>query len=69
MNFQPVNRSNHFSTLFTNIPVKYNMIYNNCNNSLCYTYNKQTNYIYKPHSALGRVGTTSSAYMWQRKRI
>jgi hypothetical protein len=34
-----------------------------------FTYNNPRNYYYKPHSDLGRVGTSSSAYQAQRKRI
>ena len=61
----PVMRANHLSTLHSFIPVSYRL--NNCNNSLCYTYNH--NYIYQPHTAYGQVGTTASGYLHRRKRL
>ena len=45
----------------------YNVPSNNCSNTLCYTYSK--NYIYKPHSAIGMVGTISSSSRARRKQI
>jgi len=62
----PIMRANHLSTLGPQIQ-PYNGIYNNCNNTLCYTYNH--NYIYKPHTAYGRVGTTAAGYLASRKRL
>ncbi len=60
-------RSTYFSSLYSNIPPALLPIqHNKC---MCYTYNKPNNYIYKPHTDIGRVGTTSSSYLWQRKRI
>jgi hypothetical protein len=61
------NRSTYFTTLFDRTILPYNKQYNNCNNTLCYTYSK--NYIYKPHSAYGMVGTTAAGYLGQRKRL
>jgi hypothetical protein len=58
-------RSTFFYNYTTNLP--YNKVYNNCDNTLCYTYSK--NFIYKPHADLGRVGTTASSYLFRRKRI
>lgn len=39
------------------------------NSKMFFTYNNPRNYYYKPHNDLGRVGTSSSAYRAQRKRI
>ena len=64
---QPYSRAGYFSSLYSDIPVE--MLPIRFNNRMFFTYNKPTNYIYKPHSDLGRVGTTSSSYMAQRKRI
>jgi hypothetical protein len=58
-------RSNFMNTTTTLLP--YNIHYNNCSNTLCYTYSK--NYIYKPHSAVGMVGTISSSSRARRKQI
>ena len=53
-------RSTYFSSLYSNIPPALLPIqHNKC---MCYTYNK-------PNTDIGRVGTTSSSYLWQRKRI
>jgi hypothetical protein len=60
-------RANYFSSLYQTTDLPYNKIYNNCQNSLCYTYSK--NFIYKPHSEYGRVATTASGYLARRKRI
>ena len=38
----------------------------NCN-TLCFTYSK--NYMYKPHSGYGMVGTTATSYLARRKRL
>jgi len=62
-----LNKANNLSTIFGNIPLDYNKQYNNCSNTLCYTYSK--NYIYKPHSAYGLVGTSASAYLGRRNRL
>lgn len=60
-------RANNLSTLFDTVLLPYNKMYNNCSNTLCYTYSK--NYIYKPHSAYGMVGTTAAGYLGRRKRL
>jgi len=49
------------------VDLDYNKTFNNCTNTLCYTYSNNT--IYKPHSAKGLVGTTSSASLARRYRI
>ena len=64
---QPFSRAVYFSSIYSNIPGAAAPAHANVH--MCYTYNKPTNYFYKPHSDLGRVGTTSNAYQWQRKRI
>jgi hypothetical protein len=62
----PVSRANHLSSFGYYIP--FNSIrLNNCNNTLCYTYNH--NYVYKPHTGYGKVGTTSASYLASRKRL
>jgi len=61
------NRSNFYKTMFDTTLLPYNKQYNNCSNTLCYTYSK--NYIYKPHSAYGMVGTSAAGYLGQRKRL
>lgn len=60
-------RASNFSTMFATTNLPYNAQYNNCKNSLCYTYSK--NFIYKPHSAMGMVGTTAASYLARRRRI
>lgn len=62
-----LNKANNLSTFYGNIPLNYNKEYNNCSNTLCYTYSK--NFIYKPHSAYGIVGTTAAAYLGRRHRL
>jgi hypothetical protein len=62
-----VNRSGYFKSLYDTSILPYNKQYNNCSNTLCYTYSK--NYIYKPHSAYGMVGTTAAAYLARRKQL
>jgi hypothetical protein len=62
-----LNRSTYFKTMFDTTLLPYNKMYNNCNNTLCYTYSK--NYIYKPHSAYGMVGRTAAGYLAQRRRL
>ena len=62
-----VHRSGNFITMFDTVLLPYNKIYNNCSNTLCYTYSK--NFIYKPHSAYGMVGTTAASYLGRRKRL
>lgn len=58
-------RSNFFYDPTVILP--YNKQYNNCSNTLCYTYSK--NYIYKPHSEYGAVATTAASYLARRKRL
>ncbi len=58
-------RSNFFYD--PTVVLDYNKQYNNCSNTLCYTYSK--NYIYKPHSAYGMVGTTAAGYLGRRRRL
>ena len=60
-------RASAFSTMFTTVALPYGKQYNNCNNTLCYSYSK--NFVYKPHSATGMVGTTASSYLARRRRI
>lgn len=60
-------RASNFSTMFDTTALPYGKQYNNCNNTLCYTYSK--NFIYKPHSVTGAVGTTASSYLARRNRI
>jgi len=53
--------------MFDTVKLPYNKQYNNCNNTLCYTYSK--NFIYKPHTDAGMVATTAASYLARRKRI
>jgi hypothetical protein len=62
-----LNKANNLSTYYGNNLLSYNKEYNNCSNTLCYTYSK--NYIYKPHSAYGMVGTSAAAYLGRRRRL
>ena len=62
-----LNKSNNFMSMFTTTALPYNKQYNYCSNTLCYTYSK--NYIYKPHTAYGMVGTSAAAYLGRRKRL
>jgi hypothetical protein len=62
----PVGRANNLSSFGYFVPVTIGRL-NNCNNTLCYTYNH--NYIYQPHSGYGKVGTTAAAYLASRKRL
>jgi len=66
--FAPTQRANYMSTYNNNYPPSfYSRHFNNCNNTLCYTYNNKT--IYKPHTGYGMVGTTAAAYLASRKRL
>jgi hypothetical protein len=60
-------KANNLSTYFGAIPLDYNKQYNNCSNTLCYTYSK--NFIYKPHTDYGMVATTAAAYLARRRRL
>jgi len=62
-----LNKSTNFKSLNDTTNLPYNQIYDNCSNTLCYTYSK--NYIYKPHSAYGMVGTTAAGYLGRRRRL
>ena len=62
-----LHRSSNYITMFDTTLLPYNQQYNNCNNTLCYTYSK--NFIYKPHTAYGMVGRTSAGYLAQRRRL
>lgn len=62
-----LNKSSNYITMFDTAILPYNRPYDNCKNTLCYTHNK--NYIYKPHSAYGMVGTTASSYLHRRHRL
>jgi hypothetical protein len=62
-----LNKATNFKTLFDTTMLPYNKMYNNCRGPLCYTYSK--NYIYKPHSDVGLVGTSAAGYLGRRKRI
>jgi hypothetical protein len=69
--FYPQNnlhRSSNFITMFDTTLLPYNKMYNNCSNTLCYTHSK-SDFIYKPHSGYGTVGTTAAAYLGRRKRL
>lgn len=63
-----LHRANNFSTLFDTVLLPYNKQYNNCSNTLCYTYSKGT-FIYKPHTGYGMVGTSAAAYLGRRRRL
>ena len=62
-----LNKASNFITLFDTVLLPYNKQYNNCSNTLCYTYSK--NFIYKPHTAYGMVGRSSAGYLAQRRRL
>lgn len=62
-----LHKANNFSTMFDTTNLNWNQQYNNCSNTLCYTYSK--NFIYKPHSAYGMVGTTAVSYLGRRNRL
>jgi hypothetical protein len=64
-----LNRSTSFITMFDTTILPYNKMYNNCNGKgMCYTWSKGT-FIYKPHGAVGMVGTSAAGYLARRKRI
>ena len=62
-----LHKANNFSTMFDTVLLPYNKEYNNCSNTLCYTYSK--NFIYKPHNDYGMVATTAAAYLARRRRL
>lgn len=61
------NKGSNFISMFDTTKLDYNLKYNNCQNTLCYTYS--SNFIYKPHSSYGLVGTSSAGYLARRKRL
>lgn len=63
-----LHRSSNYITLFDRVTLPYNIRYNNCSNTLCYTQSKGT-FIYKPHTAYGMVGTTAAGYLYRRNRL
>jgi hypothetical protein len=66
--FTPVMRANSLSTRGAGIlPLFTRQTWNNCNNTLCYTYNH--NYVYVPHTGYGKVGTSAAGYLASRKRL
>jgi len=62
-----LHKANNYSTIHDTVALPYNAQYNNCSNTLCYSYSK--NYIYKPHSAYGAVGRSAAGYLGQRHRL
>jgi hypothetical protein len=50
-----LNRATNFSTMFDTVILPYNKEYNN--------------FIYKPHTAYGMVGTSAAAYLARRNRL
>ena len=62
-----LHKASNFKTSFDTVDLPYNKQYNNCKNTLCYTSSK--NFIYKPHTAYGMVGTSAAAYLGRRKRL
>jgi hypothetical protein len=59
--------ANNYSSLYNTVVLPYGKMYNNCSNTLCFTYSK--NFIYKPHSNYGNVGTTSAGSRAQKRRL
>ena len=62
-----LHRSTNLITMYDTTILPYNKPYDNCTNTLCYTYSK--NFIYKPHTAYGMVGTSAASYLARRKRL
>jgi len=62
----PVSRATHFISFTPLFPI-FPPRMNNCNNTLCYTNNH--NYMYKPHTGYGKVGTSAAGYLASRKRL
>jgi hypothetical protein len=65
VSFAPTMRATNYSTKQAYVPQLQNV--NNCNNTLCYTYNHS--YIYKPHTGYGSVGRSAAGYLGCRKRL
>jgi len=62
-----LNKSTSFYSLYQRAPLAYNKKFNNCKNTLCFTWGH--NYIYKPHSGYGSVGTTAAGSLAQKRRL
>lgn len=62
-----LHKATNFTTMFATTDLPYNKMYNNCSNTLCYSYSK--NFIYKPHTAYGMVGTSAAGYLARRNRL
>jgi hypothetical protein len=60
-------RASYYSTMFDTTVLPYNKTFNNCSNTLCYTASKGTS-VYKPHSAVGMVGTIASSRRARMRR-
>lgn len=61
-------RASYYSTMFDTTILPYNKTFNNCSNTLCYTASKGTS-IYKPHTAVGMVGTIASSRRVIKRRV
>lgn len=57
-----LSRSNYYKSMFNT-----SSLIHAAPTNLCYTYSK--NYIYKPHTAYGIVGTTAAGYLASRRRL
>ena len=57
-----LSRSNYYKSMFDT-----NSLIRAAPTNMCYTYSK--NYIYKPHTAYGIVGTTAAGYLASRRRL
>jgi hypothetical protein len=63
-----LNKATNFTTMFDTTVLPYNMKFNGCKGTFCYTHSKGT-FIYKPHTDVGMVGTSAAAYLGRRKRL
>lgn len=63
-----LHRGLNYISMYDTAILPYNIKYNNCKNTLCYTHSKGT-FIYKPHSAYGMVGTSAAGYLGRRRRL
>lgn len=61
-----LHRAGNYKTMFDTTQLPFNAMHDG--RKTCYNVSKGT-YIYKPHSAIGRVGVSSASYRAQRKRI
>lgn len=57
-----LSRSNYYKSMFDT-----KSLIRAAPTNMCYTYSK--NYIYKPHTAYGMVGTTAASYLASRRRL